>query len=62
MIELEQTHATAIRHGKKSFFQVIDCFNWWTEGAITAIKMTIVTREKDSKRVCRVRGLVGSKR
>lgn len=42
--------------------QIIDCFNWWSEGNITAIKLTITTREKDSKRVCRIRGLVGSKK
>jgi hypothetical protein len=62
LIELEQTHATAVKHGKKSFMQIIDCFNWWTEGSVTAIKMNIVTREKDSKRVCRIRGLVGSRK
>jgi len=42
--------------------QIIDCFNWWTDAGVTAIKMNITTREKDSKRVCRIRGLVGSRR
>lgn len=41
---------------------MIDCFNWWTEANVTAIKININNREKDSKRVCRIRGLVGSKR
>lgn len=40
--------------------QIIDCFNWCTDGNITAIKLTMRTREKDSKRICRIRGLVGS--
>ena len=62
MIENEQNHATAIKHGKKSFMQIIDCFNWWTDGNVTAIKMTVRTREKDSKRICRIRGLVGSRK
>ena len=29
---------------------------------MTAIKMNITTREKDSKRICRIRGLVGSRK
>lgn len=62
LIESEQNHATAIKHAKKSFMQLIDCFNWWTQGNVTAVKMTISTREKDSKRVCRIRGLIGSKK
>jgi hypothetical protein len=62
LIEFENAHATAVKYGKRSFMQLIDCFNWWTEGSVTAVKLTITTREKDSKRVCRLRGLVGNKK
>lgn len=62
MIEREATHSTAIKQVKKSFLQMIDCFSLVSEGNMTAIKLTIQTNEKTSKRVCRVRGLVGSKK
>ena len=62
MIEKELTHATAIRQFKKNFWQYLDCFNWVTEGNTTAVKMTLHTSEKNSTRVCRIRGLIGSKK
>ena len=62
MIEKELSHATAIRQFKKNFWQYLDCFNWVTEGSTTAIKMTVHTSEKNSTRVCKLRGLNGSKR
>ena len=62
MIESEQTHAMAVKNAKKNFIQLLDCFNWWTESNITAIKMTIHTSENDSKRKCKIKGLVGSRK
>ncbi len=61
MIEKEASHATAIKQAKKTLLQMIDCFSLVSEGNMTAVKMTIQTNEKTSKRVCKVRGLVGSK-
>ena len=55
-------HATAIKQVKKSFLHYIDCFNWVTEGSMTAIKMTLQTSEKKSMRICKIKGLVGSKK
>jgi hypothetical protein len=62
MIEKELLHSTAIKQVKKSFLHYIDCFNWVTEGGMTAIKMTIHVSEKNSTRICRIKGLVGSKK
>jgi aspartate carbamoyltransferase regulatory subunit len=62
MIEREANHATVIKQIKKTFLQMLDCFNWVSEGNMTAIKLTIQTNEKTSKRICKLRGLVGSKR
>ena len=41
MIEKELQHATAIKQVKRSLLNYIDCFNWVSEGNMTAIKMTI---------------------
>lgn len=41
MIEKEILHATAIKQVKKNFLHYLDCFNWVTEGNMTAIKLTI---------------------
>jgi hypothetical protein len=62
MVEAEQTYAMAVKNAKKNFIQLLDCFNWWTESNLTAVKMTIHTSEKDSKRRCKIRGLVGSRK
>ena len=62
MIEKEILHATAIKQVKKSLLHYIDCFNWVTEGNMTAIKLTIQVSEKNSTRVCKIKGLVGSKK
>ena len=43
MIEKESNHATAIKQNKKSMVQMLNCFNWWGEGQMTAIKMTVHT-------------------
>lgn len=52
----------AVKNAKKNFFQLLDCFNWWSESNITAVKMTIHTSENDSKRKCKLKGLVGSRK
>lgn len=62
MIEKELQHATAIKQMRKSFLQYLDCFNWVTEGTMTAIKLTVHTSEKNSLRICRFKGLVGSRK
>ena len=62
MIEKEILHATAIKQIKKTLLNYIDCFNWMSEGNMTAIKMTVHVSEKNSTRVCRIKGLVGSKK
>jgi hypothetical protein len=43
MIEKEALHATAIKQGKKSFLQMIDCFSLVSNENMTAIKLTIQT-------------------
>lgn len=62
MIEKELQHATAIKQIRKSLLQYLDCFNWVTEGSMTALKLTIHTSEKNSLRIVRIKGLIGSKR
>jgi sugar diacid utilization regulator len=62
MIEKEQHHSTAIKQVKRSLLQIIDCFNWISEGNMTAIKLTIHTSEKNSTRVAKLKGLVGSRK
>jgi hypothetical protein len=41
---------------------MINCFNWLSDANMTAVKMTIHTSEKNSTRICRIKGLVGSKK
>lgn len=62
MIEKELQHATAIKQTRKSLLQYLDCFNWVSEGAMTALKLTVHTSEKNSLRIVRLKGLIGSKR
>lgn len=62
MIERELTYSTAIKQVKKSFLQYLDCFNWVSDGNMTAIKLTLYTSEKNSLRICKIRGLIGSKK
>ena len=62
MIEKELSHATAIKQSKRSLLQYIDCFNWLSEGAMTALKLSLCTSEKNSLRIVRIKGLIGSKR
>ena len=62
MIEKELLHATAIKQVKRNLLQYIDCFNWVSEGNMTAIKMTLQVSEKNSTRICRIKGLIGSKK
>ena len=62
MIEKELLHATAIKQVKRNLLHYIDCFKWVSEGDTTAIKMTIQVSEKNSTRICKIKGLVGSKK
>jgi hypothetical protein len=62
MIEKELHHSTAIKQVKRSLLHYLDCFNWVTDGNMTAIKLAIHTSEKNSTRVCKLRGLVGSRK
>lgn len=62
MIEKELNHSTAIKQVKRSLLHYIDCFNWMSEGNMTAIKITLHTSEKSSTRICKIKGLIGSKK
>ena len=54
--------ATLIKKNKKGFMEMLNCFsNDLTDSDVTAIKLTLKTNEGNSTRVCRVRGLVGSR-
>ena len=56
------SNATIIKRNKKGFMDMINCFSSdLPDSDVTAIKLTIKTNESNSTRVCKIRGLVGSK-
>jgi hypothetical protein len=62
LIEEEVNNATIIKRNKKSFMDMMNCFNSdLADSDVTAIKLTLKTNESNSTRVCKIRGLVGSK-
>jgi len=55
-------YATVIKKTKKkSIFDVINCLNWWNvDKNVTAIKINFMKNDFNFKKLCSVKGLVGS--
>ena len=55
-------YATAIKkRKKKGLLDMLNCLNWWAaQTNVTAIKISIMNNSRNLKKVCCVKGLIGS--